>query len=94
MDEGRLLRDKTLLVQAKTDSQAMDSLMQDATRFVWHIVYRYFRGGVKSFELEDIHQVGMLGFVKAVRSYDATRRGIEFYHICRCCNIERDQDDA
>lgn len=67
-----LLRDKALLARAATDPQAMESLMQDASSFVWHILHHHFAQVPcdRFIDMEDLYQTGMLGFIKAVRSYN------------------------
>ena len=50
------------------DNAACERLLEENSGLVWSIVRRYFGRGV---DPEDLYQLGCLGFVKAVRGFDA-----------------------
>lgn len=49
------------------DRAAMDALLEANSGLIWSVARRYFGRGV---EAEDLYQLGCLGFLKAVRSFD------------------------
>lgn len=49
------------------DNDACGRLLEENSGLVWSVVRRYFGRGV---DLEDLYQLGCLGFVKAVRGFD------------------------
>ena len=49
------------------DNQACEQVLEENSGLIWSVVRRYYgRGG----EVEDLYQLGCLGFLKAVRGYD------------------------
>lgn len=60
----------TLLRKAKEgDNDACELLIEKNSGLIWGIVHRYCGRGV---ELDDLYQLGCLGFLKAVRGFDET----------------------
>ncbi len=58
----------TLMEAARDgDNEAATRLLEENAGLVWSIVRRYSRRGV---EMEDLYQLGCLGFLKAVRGFD------------------------
>ncbi len=58
-----------LLAQAKQgDEAAVAKVLEDNSGLIWAVVRRYFGKGV---EPDDLYQLGCLGFLKAVRGFDA-----------------------
>ena len=58
----------TLLEAARQgDNQACELLLEQNAGLIWSVVRRYHGRGV---DLEDLYQLGCLGFVKAVRGFD------------------------
>ncbi len=58
-----------LLAQAKRgDEEAMARVLEENSGLIWAVVRRYFGKGV---EADDLYQLGCLGFLKAVRGFDA-----------------------
>lgn len=58
-----------LLAQAGLgDAGAAEKLLEANAGLIWSIARRYFGRGVDS---EDLYQLGCLGFLKAIRSFDA-----------------------
>ena len=49
------------------DKDAMANLVQDNQGLIWSIVKRFTERG---YELEDLYQIGMIGFIKSVRNFD------------------------
>lgn len=57
-----------LIRQAQAgDNGACESLLEQNSGLIWSIVRRFYGRGV---EMEDLYQLGSLGFVKAVRGFD------------------------
>lgn len=56
------------------DNEACEQLLRDNAGLIWSIVRRFSGRGV---ETEDLYQLGSLGFLKAVRSFD-TGYGTQF----------------
>lgn len=57
-----------LLYKARAgDNAACETLIEENSGLIWSIVRRYCGRGV---ELDDLYQLGCLGFVKAVRGFD------------------------
>ena len=50
------------------DNDACEKLIVQNSGLIWSIVRRYCGRGV---ELEDLYQLGCLGFLKAVRGFDS-----------------------
>ena len=58
-----------LLGAAKNgDKEAAETLVRENSGLIWSIVRRYFGRGTES---EDLYQIGCLGLLKAIKSYDA-----------------------
>lgn len=49
------------------DSEAMNELVNENVGLVWNVVKRFANRG---YELEDLFQVGSIGFVKAIKRFD------------------------
>ena len=49
------------------DNQACERVLEENSGLIWSVVRRYYGRGV---EVEDLYQLGCLGFLKAVRGYD------------------------
>lgn len=50
------------------DKDAMAYLVEENQGLIWSIVKRFTGRG---YEIEDIYQIGTMGFIKAVRNFDA-----------------------
>jgi RNA polymerase sporulation-specific sigma factor len=50
------------------DRQAAERLIQENSGLIWSIARRYFGRGVDG---DDLYQLGCIGFLKAIQSYDA-----------------------
>ena len=58
-----------LLAQAQQgDEAATEEVLRQNSGLIWAVVRRYYGRGVES---EDLYQLGCLGFLKAVRGFDA-----------------------
>ncbi len=58
-----------LLALAKQgDEAATAQVLEENSGLIWAVVRRYFGKGV---EPDDLYQLGCLGFIKAVRGFDA-----------------------
>ena len=58
-----------LLLQARQgDEEATSRVLEQNSGLIWAVVRRYYGKGV---EPEDLYQLGCLGFLKAVRGFDA-----------------------
>ena len=49
------------------DKEAMAKLAQNNQGLIWSIVKRFSNRG---YELEDLYQIGMIGFIKSIRNFD------------------------
>ena len=49
------------------DNRACEQVLEENNGLIWSVVRRYYGRGV---EVEDLYQLGCLGFLKAVRGYD------------------------
>ncbi len=49
------------------DKDAMAKLAQNNQGLIWSIVKRFSNRG---YELEDLYQIGMIGFIKSIRNFD------------------------
>ena len=59
---------KDLLAAAREgDREACQEIIRTNDRLIWSIVQRYSGRGV---ELEDLFQLGCIGFLKAIRGFD------------------------
>ena len=59
-----------LLAQARQgDEAAAARVLEENSGLIWAVVRRYFGKGV---EPDDLYQLGCLGFIKAVRGFDAS----------------------
>ncbi len=57
-----------LILRAKEgDKKAMDEIINENVGLVWNVVKRFANRG---YELEDLFQIGCIGFVKAIRKFD------------------------
>ena len=51
------------------DQQACEQIVEENSGLIWSIVRRYYGRGV---EVDDLYQLGCLGFLKAVQGFDFT----------------------
>ena len=58
-----------ILQAQKGINGAMDHLIEKNSGLIWSIVKRFSGRG---YELEELYQVGAIGFVKAIRKFDTT----------------------
>lgn len=59
-----------LILRAKEgDIKAMDEIINENVGLVWSVVKRFSNRG---YELEDLFQIGCIGFVKAVKKFDTS----------------------
>ena len=49
------------------DKDAMAELVENNQGLIWSIVKRFTGRG---YELEDLYQIGMIGFIKSIRNFD------------------------
>ncbi len=49
------------------DKDAMAKLVEDNQGLIWSIVKRFIGRG---YEIEDLYQIGAMGFVKSIRNFD------------------------
>ena len=49
------------------DKDAMANLVENNQGLIWNIVKRFTGRG---YELEDLYQIGMIGFIKSIRNFD------------------------
>ena len=78
----RLDKDRrTRMTEARTDSNALDSLLTEYKPFVCSIARRYFLMGA---ELDDLIQEGMIGLYKAIQSYSQEKNASfkTFANLC------------
>ncbi len=58
------------IIEAQEGNQyAMEKLIEDNKGLIWSIVKRFFGRG---FELEDLYQIGVLGFIKCIKKFDTS----------------------
>ncbi|MBR3888022.1 MAG: sigma-70 family RNA polymerase sigma factor [Clostridia bacterium] len=59
---------KELILRAQTgDEGALNELIENNAGLVWNVVRRFSNRG---YELEDLYQLGCMGFVKAIKKFD------------------------
>jgi RNA polymerase sporulation-specific sigma factor len=51
------------------DNEAMTKLIEDNQGLIWSIVKRFCGRG---YELEDLYQIGCMGFIKSIKRFDAS----------------------
>ena len=65
-----MTRLEELLLQCQNgDEQAAEALVEENSGLIWSVARRYLGRGV---ELDDLYQLGCLGFLKAVYGFDAS----------------------
>ena len=58
------------IVQAQNnDKEALNNIIKKNSGLIWSIVKR-FNG--RGYELEELYQIGAIGFIKAIKRFDAT----------------------
>lgn len=59
-----------LILQAKSDDKkAMAELIESNAKLIWSIVRRFSN---RNCELEDLYEIGCIGFIKAIKRFDLT----------------------
>lgn len=59
-----------LIAKAQTgDEEAMTQLVENNKGLIWNIVKRF---GGRGYEIEDIYQIGCMGFIKAIKRFDTS----------------------
>lgn len=64
--------------KAKTDSDYLGALLDHNKKLIWHTIHKYVQIsqsslGACGMTYDDVYQVGCIGFVKAIRAFDAQR---------------------
>ena len=74
-----------LILRAQNgDIAAMNKIIEDNVGLVWNVVKRFNNRG---YDIEDLFQIGSMGFVKAIKRFDISLRKSAF-NIC-CFNDNR-----
>lgn len=60
---------KDIIAAKKGNEDAMTKLVNDNQGLIWSIVRRFKERG---YEIEDLYQIGCLGFIKAIKRFDET----------------------
>lgn len=69
---GRLMYETNLqaiLLAQQGNEQAMQSLIEENNGLIWSIVKRFKDRG---YEIEDLYQIGCMGFIKAIKRFDTS----------------------
>ena len=62
--------DMKIIEQAQNGSKdAMTQLIEDNNGLIWSIVRRF---GGRGYEIEDLYQIGSIGFIKAIQRFDTS----------------------
>lgn len=61
--------DELILRAQNGDTEAMNEIIRENVGLVWNVVKRFSNRG---YEMEDLFQIGAMGFVKAVKRFDVT----------------------
>jgi RNA polymerase sporulation-specific sigma factor len=61
---------KYIKAAQKGDSQALDKLVKHNLKLVLKVTYRFKN---YNYDLQDLFQIGVIGFIKAVKNFDLTR---------------------
>ena len=56
--------ENTLIIKAAKDKKAMEKLLEKNVGLIWSIIKRFTGRG---YELEDLYQIGCIGFIKAIK---------------------------
>lgn len=59
--------ENTLIIKAAKDKEAMEKLLEENVGLIWSIIKRFTGRG---YEVEDLYQIGCIGFIKAIRRFD------------------------
>ena len=59
--------ENTLIIKAAKDKKAMEKLIEENIGLIWSIIKRFIGRG---YEIEDLYQIGCIGFIKAIRRFD------------------------
>ena len=58
------------ILQAQNDNgEMLSEILENNAGLIWSIVKRFSGRG---YELEDLYQIGCIGFIKAIKRFDAT----------------------
>lgn len=60
---------KNIIEAQKGNEKSMDKLIQDNNGLIWSIVKRFSGRG---YELDDLYQIGSIGFIKSIKRFDTT----------------------
>lgn len=62
------MENKELIIKAQQgDKNALEKLVIDNEKLIWSIVHRFKNRGT---DIQDLFQIGSIGFIKAVKGYD------------------------
>ena len=59
--------ENTLIIEAAKDKEAMERLLEKNVGLIWSIIKR-FKG--RGYEIEDLYQIGCIGFIKSIKRFD------------------------
>lgn len=59
--------ENTLIIKAAKDKEAMEKLLEENSGLIWSIIKRFIGRG---YELDDLYQIGCIGFMKAIKRFD------------------------
>ena len=70
MEDDDFINDVKDIIKAQNgDKQYMELLIENNKGLIWNIVRRFKDRG---FELEDLYQIGVLGFIKSIKKFDTS----------------------
>ena len=78
--------ERCLLLAASGDAEARDRLVEHNLRLVAHIVKKYTAAG--GYDSEDLISVGTIGLLKAIETFDCTKKARLATYAARCIENE------
>lgn len=59
---------KDIIAAQEGDKQVLEKLVEKNSGLIWNIVKRF---GYRGYEMEDLYQIGAMGFIKAIKRFDS-----------------------
>lgn len=75
----KTLKNPSTIALLKYNPEVFERVYPEIEKLVWFAIHKYVGSRIKNERVdpEDIYQIGLIGFLKAVRNYDPSR-GVEF----------------
>ena len=86
MKNKKEINNELFLALNNGDRNAREKIISNNTKLVWHIVKKYYNS--IDYDQDDLYQIGVIGLIKAVDTFDITKNFKFSSYAGRCIQNE------